>query len=91
MSRRLARRRADRDDSQREGDLAPHDIVLTAPSGVEAFAELVGREIAFALRVVTIGPTTSEAARHAGFTVSAESLEQSVDGLITAIQSLRNR
>lgn len=71
--------------------LAADDIVLTAPSGVEAFAELVGREIAFALRVVTIGPTTSEAARHAGFTVSAESPEQSVDGLITAIQSLHNR
>jgi uroporphyrinogen III methyltransferase/synthase len=68
--------------------LAADDIVLTAPSGVDAFTELVGCEAAAALRIVTIGPTTSEAARHAGLTVSAESAEQSVDGLIAAIRSL---
>ncbi len=71
--------------------LGADDIVLTAPSGVEAFTELVGREAAAALRIVTIGPTTSEAARRAGLAVAAESAEQSVEGLIAAIRSLPDR
>ena len=71
--------------------LTADDIVLTAPSGVEAFVDLPGRDGATALRVVTIGPTTSAVARSLGLTVAAESAEQSVDGLIAAIRSLPAR
>lgn len=70
--------------------LAADDIVLTAPSGVAAFVELT-RDVRHGPRVVTIGPTTSGAARGAGLTVSAESAEQSVDGLVAAIRSLPDR
>ena len=64
-----------------------HDIVLTAPSGVEALSELVD-PATFGLRIVTIGPTTSAAVRRLGLPVAAESAEQSVAGLIYAIRSL---
>ncbi len=70
-----------------EAALAAHDIVLTAPSGVDAFAALVGQR-PLTIRLVTIGPTTSVAARNRGLTVSAESLEQSAAGLIAAILAL---
>jgi uroporphyrinogen III methyltransferase/synthase len=68
--------------------LAADDIVLTAPSGVEAFAALVGDARNSRLRIVTIGPTTSAAVRDLGLTVSVESAEQSSDGLIAAIVAL---
>jgi uroporphyrinogen-III synthase len=69
--------------------LAGDMVVLTAPSAVGALGDLIGRERANAIRVVSIGPTTSIAARDAGLTVVAESKEQSVDGLVAAI--LRSR
>lgn len=65
--------------------LAGDMVVLTAPSAVGALGGAVGRERASGIRVVSIGPTTSEAARDAGLTVVAESKEQSVDGLVAAI------
>ena len=71
-----------------EAALAADDIVLTAPSGVEAFSALVGDTKDLRLRIVTIGPTTSTAVRDLGLTVSAESSEQSSDGLIAAIMAL---
>lgn len=40
---------------------------------------------AFAPRVVTIGPVTSEAAREAGFTVAIEAERHDLDGLVEAI------
>jgi uroporphyrinogen-III synthase len=61
------------------------DIVFTAPSGVEAFAAVGGPGVATGVRIVTIGPTTSAAARQAGLTVAAESSEQSVDGVMAAL------
>lgn len=69
----------------RAGDA--HDIVVTAPSGVEAFVALPGHD-RLGLRIVTIGPTTSAAVRRLGLPVAAESAEQSVVGLIRAIRSL---
>lgn len=65
--------------------LAADLIVLTAPSAVESLAAAVSAERAEGLRVASIGPTTSAAAGRAGFTVVAESREQSVDGLVVAI------
>ena len=60
-------------------------IVLTAPSAVDALAVAIRDAGAGLLRVVAIGPTTSRAARDAGFTVVAEAGEQSVDGLVGAV------
>ena len=68
-----------------EAVLAADLIVLTAPSAVDALGRAVGSARAGEARVVSIGPTTSRAARRAGLTIVAESTEQSVDGLVAAI------
>jgi len=52
---------------------------------VSSLADALGAAGASGVAVVTIGPTTSAAARDAGFTVAAESLAQSVDGLVDAV------
>lgn len=67
------------------GVLASDLVVLTAPSAVRSLADALGSERAGGVAVVTIGPTTSAAARAAGFTVAAESPAQSVDGLVDAV------
>jgi uroporphyrinogen-III synthase len=67
------------------GVLASDLVVLTAPSAVSSLADALGAAGASGVAVVTIGPTTSAAARDAGFTVAAESLAQSVDGLVDAV------
>lgn len=63
------------------------DVVLTAPSGVDAYIAAIGAA-GSRPRIVTIGPTTSAAVRQAGLAVAAEATEQSVDGLIAAVRSL---
>ena len=60
-------------------------IVLTAPSAVEVLAGCIGSGPSGAVRVASIGPSTSAAARRAGFTVLAEARDQSVDGLVAAV------
>jgi uroporphyrinogen-III synthase len=67
------------------GVLASDLLVLTAPSAVESLAEALGGERAAGVTVVSIGPTTTAAARASGFTVAAESTAQSVDGLVDAV------
>jgi len=67
------------------GVLASDLVVLTAPSAVESLAEALGGEGVAGVSVVSIGPTTTAAARAAGFTVVAESTAQSVDGLVDAV------
>lgn len=65
--------------------LVPSDlVVLTAPSAVAVLAEALGAGRP-AVSVVSIGPTTSAAARAAGFTVTGEASSQSVDGLVEAV------
>jgi len=62
-------------------------VVLTAPSAVEVLAGVAGPGRAGGVRAVTIGPTTSSAARAAGMTVTAQAAEQSVDGLVAAVRA----
>jgi uroporphyrinogen III methyltransferase / synthase len=64
------------------------DIIVTAPSGIEVLAAVVPDSAGFGPRVVTIGPTTSAAARRLGFAVAAESSEQTTSGLLAAVVGL---
>ena len=74
--------------TQRDAARSADDVILTAPSAVAVFVAEVGRDTE--LRLVTIGPTTSQAVRDAGLVVAVEAEEQSVDGLISAVCSLSN-
>ena len=62
-------------------------ITFTSPSTVENFAALVGPpdRLDPAPRVVCIGPSTAEAARGAGFDVTAVAEPHDTDGLIAAV------
>ena len=72
------------------GVLASDLVVLTAPSAVESLADALGAERAGDVAVVSIGPTTSAAARSHGFAVAAESAAQSIDGLVAAVLAVGN-
>ena len=63
-------------------------IVVTAPSGIEALAALVPDTSGFSPRLVTIGPTTSAAARRFGFEIAAEASEQTAAALVVAVCEL---
>jgi uroporphyrinogen-III synthase len=67
------------------GLLASDLMVLTAPSAVASLTEALGADRTSGVAVVSIGPTTSAAARAAGFTVVGEASAQSVDGLVAAV------
>jgi uroporphyrinogen III methyltransferase/synthase len=69
------------------GDRGATVVVLTAPSAVETLAAAIAPEDAPGVAAVTMGPTTSAAARAAGMTVAAEAAEQSVAGLVAAVRS----
>jgi len=69
------------------GDRGATVVVLTAPSAVETLAAAIAPEDAPGVAVVTMGPTTSAAARAAGMTVAAEAAEQSVAGLVAAVRA----
>jgi uroporphyrinogen III methyltransferase/synthase len=63
----------------------PNWITFTSPSTVSNFLAIAGSEALAGVRVATIGPTTSEAARRYGLNVDAEANSPSVEGLIEAI------
>ena len=60
-------------------------VVVTSPSAVNALVSAIRGHAARSIRVVTIGPTTSDAATRHGLVVSAEAADQSVDGLAEAL------
>jgi uroporphyrinogen-III synthase len=60
------------------------NVVLASPSAVLGFMHLV--EIDAAVRVYTIGPSTTAEARRAGLTVTAEAREPSFEGIMEAMQ-----
>jgi uroporphyrinogen-III synthase len=68
------------------------DLVLFAsPSAVQGLADVLGSRTA-GLRVVTIGPTTAQAARAAGFTVAGVASPSTTEGLVgAAVQALAAR
>jgi len=63
----------------------PNWIVFTSSSTVQNFAALAGAERLRGVKVASIGPITSSAARAAGIEVTAEAEVYTIDGLIAAI------
>ena len=60
------------------------NVVLASPSAVTGFVHLV--DVDAAVRVYTIGPSTTAAARRAGLAVTAEAREPSFEGILEAMQ-----
>ncbi|MBA3645486.1 MAG: uroporphyrinogen-III C-methyltransferase [Gemmatimonadaceae bacterium] len=60
-------------------------VTFTSGSGVRAFVEAVGAELAQGLRAASIGPQTSEALKDAGIEVAIEAKESTIEGLVDAI------
>ena len=63
----------------------PHAITFTSSSTVQNFVAAAGIEMAAGVRVATIGPVTSNAARGLGLHVDAEAQPFTVDGLVNAV------
>jgi uroporphyrinogen III methyltransferase/synthase len=60
------------------------NVVLASPSAVQGFVNAV--EVDVPVAVYTIGPSTTAAARRAGFAVTAEASEPSMEGILEAIE-----
>ncbi len=60
------------------------DILLASPSAVSGLCNAAA--IPASARIITIGPTTSSAARAAGLDVWAEARQPSLEGMLEAIQ-----
>jgi uroporphyrinogen-III synthase len=60
-----------------------HDILLASPSAVAGLLNLA--RVPAGARVITVGPTTSAAARDHGLTVSAEARRPTFEGLLEAM------
>ncbi len=67
------------------GARRPDWITFTSASTVQNFAAAAGAEILRGVRVASIGPITSRAARELGIEVTAEAREYTIDGLVDAI------
>ena len=61
---------------------------FTAASTVRGFVEAVGEELARTVPAVTIGPSTSEAARSLGLDVRAEAGEATLAALVRAVEDV---
>jgi len=72
------------------GELPPPDladvdaILLASPSAAEGLANLLGHTVL--TPVITIGPTTTQAARRKGFSVAAEAQSRGLEGLVAAFK-----
>lgn len=60
-------------------------VTATSASGVQAFVQAVGSDMASRASIASIGPVTSAAARDAGLDVAIEAGEATVDALVEAI------
>ncbi len=60
-------------------------VTFASASAVRGFVDAVGADLARRAKAITIGPTTSAAARDAGLTVAAESNEASIPALVRAV------
>jgi uroporphyrinogen-III synthase len=60
------------------------NVVLASPSAVTGFVHQVDVDVP--VRIVTIGPSTTAAARRAGLAVAAEAHEPSFEGILEAMQ-----
>ena len=61
-------------------------VTFTSASGVRAYVDLVGEEIALRAPAVSIGPQTSAAIEAAGIELLAEAEESTTDSLISAVE-----
>ena len=66
----------------------PDCITFTSSSTVRNFIAAEGAERLQGVRVVSIGPVTSETARSLGLEVTAQALEYTIDGLVEALVGL---
>ena len=60
-------------------------VTVTSASAVKAYVDMVGEEAARGVRLVSIGPAASAAAREAGLDVAAEAEEPTMDSLVRAL------
>jgi len=74
------------------GERAPDAVIFASPSAIEGFLELAGERgqavlSAKGLKIISIGPTTSDAVRKRGFGVAAEADHPTVEDLVHATAS----
>jgi uroporphyrinogen III methyltransferase/synthase len=73
---------------------APHRpdwIAFTSASTVQNFAAAAGVELLHNVRVASIGPITTQAARNLGIEVTVEAPEYTIDGLVACVADLGPR
>jgi len=63
----------------------PDWITLTSASTARNLLAIAGRQVLEGVKVASIGPVTSEAARRIGLAVTVEAREYTVDGLVAAV------
>jgi uroporphyrinogen III methyltransferase/synthase len=71
------------------GPSRPHWVTLMSPSAVKNLLAAVGADLLKGVRIATIGPITTEAARRHGLNVDAEAAEATSDALGRAMAELR--
>jgi uroporphyrinogen-III synthase len=64
--------------------LGADNVLLASPSAVTGFVQQVVIDVP--VRIYTIGPSTTAAARAHGLTVTAEAREPSLEGILEAMQ-----
>lgn len=69
-----------------------HYITFTSSSTVKNFVEMLDahnlHELLTGVKLVSIGPITSESARDLGLTIDIEATEYTIDGLVTALSKV---
>ena len=64
--------------------LGADNVIFASPTAVKGFVQQVAVDVP--IKVYTIGPSTSAAARAAGLTVTAEAREPSLEGVLESMQ-----
>jgi len=67
----------------------PDWITFTSSSTVNNFVAIAGKEVLQGVRVASIGPVTTAAARKHGIAVTAEASRYTIDGLVEAMVAAR--
>lgn len=71
--------------SWRQSGVGADWIVFTSGSTVKNWLALAGRESLEGVRIVSIGPATSEVIRKHGLGVTAEATHHTIDGIVSAV------
>ena len=70
-------------------DVQPDWITFTSSSTVNNFVAIAGMEVLRGVKVASIGPVTTAAARKHGIAVTAEARRYTIDGLVEAMMAAR--